>query len=195
MDSILIYYKNLAKTLVICSFLSFFTNSNLKSQEVLLEYGVGYHFFSGDHLFEDFYGAIPAVYFNPRLCFLEIGESAGLSVGAIPALGLDLNFNSRGGLATGLLFQIPIMVEFNWGLGAYQDAYEGFGYFFGVGGDYSFNNYFGDSPLKNQVSPIITAGFRMRSFGANTIRFMYSPKLGNERYQALRISYGMIIGE
>ncbi len=189
--------KYLAKICLIALFAGLFLNSDVKSQEFLHGYGADYHFYADEHLTEDFYGAVPAVHYNARFAFKEVGDAGTFTIGANPALGFNFSYNTAYGSNTGLMFHFPILLEYNWGLGAYQDAYEAGGYFVGIGGEYNFNNYFGGSTenLRHQIGPTFTAGFRFRTFTVGTIRVMYSPKLGNDRYQALRLSYEILIGE
>lgn len=119
---------------------------------------------AGGGLYSNKYGGSPAIFYHPRLNFVELGGRrasvpATLSAG-IP-LGLGFNFNSRTG--GGFCLDAPITVDINLGHAANPDADNVFGGFVGAGFGYNMmagSDDFGGFVSKN-MGPVVHGGARV----------------------------------
>ncbi len=97
------------------------------------------------------YSSIGALY-SPRLNVLEVGDNGTLSIGT--HIGLAFEANSRE--ESSFVYDLPLVVEYNFGQASSNDNDGGFGFY--VGGGYGIHNssVFGD-PMKG---PVASAGLR-----------------------------------
>ncbi len=97
------------------------------------------------------YSSIGALY-SPRLNFAEVGDNGTVSVGT--HIGLAFEGNSRDG--SSFVYDIPLVVEYNFGQASNNDNDSGFGFY--VGGGYGIHN--SSSFTEAMSGPVASAGVR-----------------------------------
>lgn len=115
--------------------------------------------------------------YSPRLNIVSFGDKAAVSIGTHLGLGISGSINSEAGKRGALIFDLPLMLEYNSGFACTTEATDqDFGYFIGAGFGYSamggsdeFRGYSGFS-----TGPVLNAGVVGRVF---------------ERPLGLRLSY------
>ena len=97
------------------------------------------------------------ILYSPRLNFVEIGDSSTLSLGTHLGLGFQGSYNSRdGGESSSFVFDVPVVVEFNFGQASNNDNDDGFGFYAGAGYGIHKSSDFGES----FSGPVASAGLR-----------------------------------
>lgn len=85
---------------------------------------------------------VGAIMYSPRVSFMET-ETSSLSVGIPLSFGVSGSYSSQnyGSNSLGLMFDAPLMFDYNYGAGSTKEAEDKFGFFGGVGFGYHSNEY------------------------------------------------------
>lgn len=85
---------------------------------------------------------VGAIIYSPRVSFMET-ETSSLSVGIPMSFGVSGHYNSMdyGNNSLGLMFDAPLMFDYNYGAGSSKESEDKFGFFAGVGFGYHTNQY------------------------------------------------------
>ena len=95
--------------------------------------------------------------YEPRLNLFSAGSNGNISIGT--HLSANLSFNSQDASGNGLLFDFPLVAEYNGGFGSSKDNSSSFGYFAGIG--YDLTSTIADANGTNATSGLmIDAGIR-----------------------------------
>jgi hypothetical protein len=85
---------------------------------------------------------VGAIMYSPRVTFMET-ESSSLSVGIPMSFGISGSYNSQnyGSNSLGLMFDAPVVFDYNYGAGSSKESEDKFGFFAGAGFGYHMNQY------------------------------------------------------
>jgi hypothetical protein len=85
---------------------------------------------------------IGAIVYSPRVSFMET-ENTSFTVGLPMSLGVSGSYNSQNmdDNSLGLMLDVPLMFNYNYGAGSTKEAEDKFGFFAGVGFGYHTNMY------------------------------------------------------
>jgi len=112
---------------------------------------------------------VGAIIYSPRVSFMET-ETSSLSVGIPMSFGISGSYNSMnyGSNSLGLMFDAPLMFNYNYGAGSSKESEDKFGFFAGVGFGYHTNQYIVSDNYGNDYStkmsgwgPVGNAGVRI----------------------------------
>ena len=135
--------------------------------------------------------------------FFRYQVARNITVGVPVTLGLQGSANSREGGSYSIGLDLPVTVDYNFGLGSNieeeTDEAEGFGGFVGGGAGYTYSNsatnsIFGaDYSSGSSYGPLVNAGIRAALRGKiYTLRLSY--KIGLEKAQFKTFGAGIYIG-
>jgi hypothetical protein len=85
---------------------------------------------------------VGAIMYSPRVNFMET-ENSSLSVGIPMSFGISGSYNSQyaSDNSLGVMFDAPLMFNYNYGAGSVKEAEDKFGVFAGAGFGYHMNQY------------------------------------------------------
>ncbi|HHG84016.1 MAG TPA: hypothetical protein ENJ82_04640 [Bacteroidetes bacterium] len=74
--------------------------------------------------------------YNPRIHFGS--DNASIALSTAPTIGFDGAYNSRSGGEGSIVLDLPINLQFHWGLGASRDTDKNLGFYGGIGLGYTY---------------------------------------------------------
>ncbi len=85
---------------------------------------------------------VGAIMYSPRVNFMET-ENTSFSVGIPLSFGISGTYNSQNYAdnSLGMMLDVPLMFNYNYGAGSTKEAEDKFGFFAGVGFGYHTNQY------------------------------------------------------
>jgi len=85
---------------------------------------------------------VGAIMYSPRVNFMET-ENTSFSVGIPLSFGISGTYNSQNYVdnSLGMMLDVPLMFNYNYGAGSTKEAEDKFGFFAGVGFGYHTNQY------------------------------------------------------
>ena len=85
---------------------------------------------------------VGAIMYSPRVNFMETGNTS-FSIGIPLSFGISGTYNSQNydDNTLGLMLDVPLMFNYNYGAGSTKEAEDKFGFFAGVGFGYHTNQY------------------------------------------------------
>ncbi len=141
---------------------------------------------------------VGAIIYSPRVSFMET-ETSSFSVGIPMSFGISGHYNSQdyGDNSLGLMFDAPLMFDYNYGAGSSKEAEDKFGFFAGVGFGYHSNQYIVSDDYGNDYSskmggwgPAGNIGVRIGvGHGSHNVeaRFSYMKTLDNSKSNVMGI--------
>jgi hypothetical protein len=141
---------------------------------------------------------VGALIYSPRVSFMET-ETSSLSVGIPLSFGISGHYNSinYADNSLGLMFDAPLMFNYNYGAGSSKEAEDKFGFFAGVGFGYHTNQYIVSDDYGNDYSakmsgwgPAGNLGVRIGvGHGSHNIeaRFSYMKTMDNSKSNVIGI--------
>jgi hypothetical protein len=86
---------------------------------------------------------VGSIIYSPRVSFME-DDNSSLSVGIPMSFGVSGSYNSQNTDANniGLVFDVPVMFDYNYGAGSSRESEDKFGFFGGLGFGYHANQYY-----------------------------------------------------
>lgn len=141
---------------------------------------------------------VGAIMYSPRVSFMET-ETSSLSVGIPMSFGVSGSYNSQNYDANslGLMFDAPLMFDYNYGAGSSKESEDKFGFFAGVGFGYHSNQYIASDMYGGEYSatmsgwgPAGNAGVRLGvGHGSHNIeaRFSYMKTMDNSKSSVVGI--------
>jgi hypothetical protein len=143
---------------------------------------------------------VGAIMYSPRVSFMET-ETSSLSVGLPMSFGISGHYNSQnyGDNSLGLMFDAPLMFNYNYGAGSSKESEDKFGFFAGVGFGYHTNQYIVQDDYGNDYSakmsgwgPAGNLGARMAvGHGSHNLelRFSYMKTMDNSKSSVIGIGF------
>ncbi len=85
---------------------------------------------------------VGAIMYSPRVSFMET-ENSSFTIGLPISFGFSGSYNSQypEDNSLGLMLDVPLMINYNYGAGSTKEAEDKFGFFGGVGFGYHTNQY------------------------------------------------------
>jgi hypothetical protein len=86
---------------------------------------------------------VGAIMYSPRVTFME-DASSSFSVGLPMSFGVSGTYNSQnsyGNNSLGVMFDAPLVFDYNYGAGSSRESEDKFGFFAGAGFGYHMNQY------------------------------------------------------
>jgi hypothetical protein len=131
---------------------------------------------------------VGALIYSPRVNVMEM-ENTSLSIGIPMSFGVSGSYNTMdaGNSTLGIMFDAPLMINYNYGAGSTKEVEDKFGFYGGVGFGYHMNQYVASDNYGNDLSgqrsgfgPVGNIGARM-GVGQGThnleLRFSYMKTL------------------
>jgi hypothetical protein len=124
---------------LIFSVIAFFLSGFAYSQTFMQGVGINVVLQSSSGVSADPVGAI---IYSPRVNFMET-DNTSLSVGIPMSFGISGSYNSQNvdNSSIGIMFDAPLMFNYNYGAGSTKEAEDKFGFYGGVGFGYHMNQY------------------------------------------------------
>ena len=96
---------------------------------------------------------VGALIYSPRVNVMEM-ENTSLSIGIPMSFGVSGSYNSMdaGNSTLGIMFDAPLMINYNYGAGATKEVEDKFGFYGGVGFGYHMNQYVSSDDYGNDLS-------------------------------------------
>jgi hypothetical protein len=96
---------------------------------------------------------VGAIIYSPRVNVMEM-ENTSLSIGIPMSFGISGSYNSMdaGNSTLGVMFDAPLMINYNYGAGSLKEAEDKFGFYGGVGFGYHMNQYVASDAYGNDLS-------------------------------------------
>jgi hypothetical protein len=141
---------------------------------------------------------VGAIIYSPRISFMET-ETSSLSVGLPLSFGISGHYSTQNYAANslGLMFNAPLMFDYNYGAGSSRESEDKFGFFAGIGFGYHTNEYIVSDDYGNDYSskmsgwgPAGNIGARMGvGHGSHNleVRFSYMKTMDNSKSNVIGI--------
>jgi hypothetical protein len=86
---------------------------------------------------------VGAITYSPRVSFMET-ENSSLTIGLPMSFGVSGSYSSQNynNNSIGIMFDAPLMFNYNYGAGSSREAEDKFGFYGGVGFGYHTNQYY-----------------------------------------------------